>query len=115
MNRWVNDGVPFPGAAFRQWIGDFYQQNKLAKGELQLRGRRVDLANIVCPMLVIASKQDHICTLPQAEAALRLTGSQDKEFFTLNAGHIGLLIGSGARASMWPRLRNWLETRSARG
>ncbi len=115
MNRWVNDGVPFPGAAFRQWIGDFYQQNKLAKGELQLRGRHVDLANIVYPMLVIASKQDHICTLPQAEAALRLTGSQDKEFFTLNAGHIGLLIGSGARASMWPRLRNWLETRSARG
>ncbi len=114
MNKWVNDGVPFPGAAFRQWIGDFYQQNKLAKGELQLRGRRVDLARITCPVFVIAGSQDHICTLPQAEAAMRLVGSQDKEFFALNAGHVGLLIGSGARASMWPRLRDWLEPRSAR-
>jgi polyhydroxyalkanoate synthase len=113
MNKWVNDGIPFPGAAFGQWIGDFYQQNKLVKGEIQLRGRRVDLARITCPIFVIAGSQDHICALPQAEAAMRLVSSQDKEFFALNAGHIGLLIGSGARASMWPKLRNWLEARSA--
>src|ERR671917_1592948 len=25
MNKWVNDGPPFPGAAFRQWITEFYQ------------------------------------------------------------------------------------------
>ncbi len=112
MNKWVNDGVPFPGAAFRQWIGDFYQQNKLAKGEMRLRGRRVDLARVTCPMLAIGGSQDHICALPQAEAAMRLVGSQDKEFFVLDAGHVGLLTSPGARKKLWPRLRNWLETRS---
>ena len=112
MNKWVNDGIPFAGEAFKQWIREFYQQNKLVKGEIKLRGRRVDLRNITCPVLNIAGKKDHICTLPQAEATMQLIGSQDKEFFVLDAGHVGLLTGSDARKSLWPKIRSWLEVRS---
>jgi polyhydroxyalkanoate synthase len=112
MSKWVNDGVPFPGEAFRQWIRDFYQQNKLVKGEITLRGRRVDLSNITCPVLNIAGKKDHICTLPQAEATMRLISSQDKEFFVVDAGHVGLLTGSEARKVLWPKLLTWMESHS---
>lgn len=112
MNKWVNDGVPFPGAAFRQWIREFYQQNKLVKGEFMLRGQRVDLAHITCPVLDIAGAKDHICTLPQAQAAMRLVSSQDKEFYVLNAGHVGLLTGRDAKKNLWPKIERWLETRS---
>ena len=34
LQKWLNDGIPFPGEAYRQWIRDFYQKNKLIKGEL---------------------------------------------------------------------------------
>ena len=34
-SRWVDDGIPFPGEPFRQWIRDFYHRNKLLKGELR--------------------------------------------------------------------------------
>ncbi len=112
MSKWVNDGVPFPGEAFRQWIRDFYQQNKLVKGEITLRGRRVDLSNITCPVLNIAGKKDHICTLPQAEATMGLISSQDKEFFVVDAGHVGLLTGSEARKVLWPKLLSWVESHS---
>jgi polyhydroxyalkanoate synthase subunit PhaC len=112
MSKWVNDGVPFSGAAFKQWIREFYQQNKLVKGEIRLRGRAVNLANITCPVLNIAGKKDHICTLPQAEATMRLIGSQDKEFYVVDAGHVGLLTGSDARKNLWPKMRSWLEPRS---
>src|SRR6266568_8749457 len=112
MSKWVNDGVPFPGEAFRQWIRDFYQQNKLVKGEIKLRGRRIDLSNITCPVLNIAGKKDHICTLPQAEAIMSLIESQDKEFFALDAGHVGLLTGADARKTLWPEMRRRLELRS---
>src|SRR5579859_1430193 len=112
MNKWVNDGVPFPGAAFRQWIRDYYQENKLVKGEIKLRGRRVDLSNITCSVLNIAGKKDHICTLPQAEATMRLISSKDKEFYVLNAGHVGLLTGGDAKKNLWPKIDNWLELRS---
>ena len=112
MNKWVNDGVPFPGEAFRQWIKEFYQQNKLVKGEIKLRGQRVDLSNITCPVLNIAGKKDHICTLPQAEATMSLISSWDKEFFVLDAGHVGLLTGSDAKKGLWPKIQTWLEPRS---
>lgn len=85
MNKWMSDGVPFPGAAFRQWIRDFYQQNKLVKGEIRMRGRRGDLAQISCPLLAVAGQKDYICTLPQAEAVMNLVSSPDKEFLALDA------------------------------
>jgi poly[(R)-3-hydroxyalkanoate] polymerase subunit PhaC len=112
MSKWVNDGVAFPGEAFRMWIRDFYQQNKLVKGEIKLRGRQVDLSTITCPVLNIAGKKDHICTLPQAEATMQHINSHDKEFFVIDAGHVGLLTGSEARKVLWPKLFTWLELRS---
>jgi len=75
----VDDGRPFPGEAFRQWIRDFYQKNKLVKGELELRGQRVDLSDIGCSVLNVAGEKDYICPLPQAEPTTGLIGSQDKE------------------------------------
>jgi polyhydroxyalkanoate synthase len=38
--------------------------------------------------------------------------SQDKEFFVLDAGHVGLLTGSEAKKELWPKIRSWLELRS---
>lgn len=112
MNKWVNDVIPFPGAAFRQWIRDFYQQNKLVKGKIQLRGRLVDLSHISCSLLSIAGRKDHICPPPQAEAIMRLVQSEDKQFLLVDAGHVGLLTGSGAQKMLWPQLCGWLQARS---
>ncbi len=115
VSEWVDDGVPFPGKAFRQWIRDFYQRNKLIKGELELRGQRVDLSNIGCSVLNVAGEKDYICPLPQAEPTTGLIGSQDKEFLALDAGHIGLMCGPVGRNEFWPRVRDWLEPRSRLG
>ena len=42
VDQWVNDGIPFAGEAYRQWIKDFYQQNKLVKGELVIGDQTVE-------------------------------------------------------------------------
>src|SRR3712207_1680041 len=112
VSKWVDDGVPFPGEAFRRWIRDFYQQNKLARGELELRGRRVELSNITCPVLNIAGEKDFICPVFQARPTLDLVGSEDKALLILDAGHVGLMAGPVARGSLWPRIGTWLEPRS---
>ena len=39
-------------------------------------------------------EKDHICTLPQAKASMGLVTSEVKEFFVLDAGHVGLPTGS---------------------
>jgi polyhydroxyalkanoate synthase len=115
MDKWISDGTPFPGAAFKQWIRDFYQQNKLVKGELMLREHRVDLAEIICPLLNIAAERDHICPLPQAELTTVLVSSEDKEFLVLDAGHVGLLTGRSAKKDLWPKVGSWLGERSGNG
>jgi len=112
VSKWVDDGVPFPGEAFRRWIRDFYQQNKLAKGELELRGRLVDLSKIEVALLNIAGSKDYICPLSQAKPTMNLVGSEDKELLVLDAGHVGLMAGPIAKKNLWPRIREWLEPRS---
>jgi len=112
VSRWVDDGVPFPGEAFRQWIKDFYRKNRLARGELELRGRRIDLSNIECALLNIAGEKDVICPVSQARATMDLVGSEDKTFLVVDAGHVGLLGGRVAREELWPRITDWLGPRS---
>ncbi len=48
MNTWVTDNVPLAGGAFRQLIVDLYRHDKLMKGELMIRGERVDLQQHSC-------------------------------------------------------------------
>jgi polyhydroxyalkanoate synthase len=112
MNKWVNDGVPFPGAAFAQWIRDFYQQNRLVRGEVSIGGRPVDLSRITASLLTIAGAHDHLVPPAMARPLERLVASADREYLELEAGHVGLLAGSGARAALWPKVTDWLNRRS---
>jgi polyhydroxyalkanoate synthase len=112
MNQWVNDGVPFPGAAFAEWIEAFYQQNLLAKDALTIGGRQVRLSTITAPLLTIAGSNDHIVPPRMTRPLNDLVGSPDNEYLELPAGHVGLLAGSGARDLLWPKVTDWLAARS---
>ncbi len=113
VSKWVDDAAPFPGETFRRWVRDFYQRDGLVKGQVELRGRRVDLSNIRCPVLNISGKWDYVVPPSQTEATTALAGSRDKESVSLDAGHVGMLVGPGA-ADLWPRVRDWLAPRSLR-
>jgi polyhydroxyalkanoate synthase len=111
MNRWSNEWVGFPGEFFRQWIVWFYQENRLAKGELVLRGRRVDLADVKQPILVVAARKDTIAPPASARALIDLVGSADKQYEELPGGHISLIAGRQASQHLWPKLVAWLRAR----
>ncbi|HEX2912198.1 MAG TPA: class III poly(R)-hydroxyalkanoic acid synthase subunit PhaC [Chloroflexia bacterium] len=113
MQKWVNDGVPFAGAAFKQWIKDFYQENKLTTNRLVLRGRQVKLENIKANLLVIVAQHDHIALPEQSKPLLDLVSSPDKELLVLPAGHVGLVVGRSASKGLWPALDKWLGARSS--
>lgn len=112
VSKWVDDAAPFPGEIFRRWVGDFYQRDKLVKGEVELRGRRVDLSDIRCAVLNVSGKWDYTVPPSQTEATTALASSLDKESVSLDAGHVGMLVGPAAVGSLWPRLRDWLAPRS---
>jgi polyhydroxyalkanoate synthase len=111
LSRWANEYVPFPAEFFRQWVRDFYQDNRLVRGTLRLGGRPVDLRQARCPMLVIGAREDYIAPPACVRALLDHVGSVDKEYLELPGGHISLIAGRSASTHCWPRVTAWLERR----
>lgn len=108
MYRWVNEGVPFPAAAYHQWITEFYQDNKLVKGRLRLDGHPVKLAAITLPLLNVAAAADTIAPRPTTSAVLGAVASADKDEIVLEGGHVGIVVGRTAKANLWPQVSRWL-------
>lgn len=114
MNTWVTDNVPLAGGAFRQLIVDLYRNDRLMKGELMIRGQKVDLSKIHANLLTVIAEGDHITPSCQSEGIMTKVTSEDKELFRVSGGHIGIMAGSGASKHTWPHINNWLAARSGR-
>jgi polyhydroxyalkanoate synthase len=90
-----------------------YQENRLVKGTMRLRGERVDLSRIDQNLLVVTAGADHIAPPPGTAPILDLAQSADITHIDRPGGHIGLMAGSKARDEIWPDLAEWLAERSA--
>jgi len=112
MNNWVTDNVDFPGAAFRQWVQQFFRENQLMEGTLVMRGQKVDLKNITCSFLNITADRDHIVPECQSVTVMDKVGTEDKLLLEMRGGHIGMMVGSGASKRVWPQIDTWLAKRS---
>jgi len=112
LNKWANEYLPFPGEFFRQWVKDYYQQNRLIKGELTMAGRPVRLESIRCPVLAVGAKEDNIAPPGCVRALIQAVASTDKEYVELPGGHISLIAGRGASVHCWPKVSSWLAARS---
>ncbi len=107
--RWLEENVPLPAAFAREFVRNAYQKDALLDGGWVVRGTQVNLRNITCPVLVVASERDFIAPkeacLPVAEA----TGSDDVTVEVIPAGHIGCVVGSAASRHLLPLLDEWFR------
>ena len=112
METWLEDSVAFPGQAFVDWVG-LYRSNALARGELVLDGRRIELDRVRCPVFNIVAEGDYI-TPPASSLALQgLIGAREHELMQLKGGHIGLSTGRAAHERLWPAVSRWLHAHDA--
>ena len=112
MNTWVTDNIPLAGGVFRQLIVDLYRNDRLMRGEMMIRGERVDLSRLRANLLTVIAEGDHITPPCQSKAILSKVSSKDKELFSVPGGHIGIMAGSGANKRTWPKIDDWLGRRS---
>jgi polyhydroxyalkanoate synthase len=111
MEKWIFDSPDQAGEAFRQFIKDFYQGNKLVKGGLEIGGRAVDLKTIRQPVLNIFAEQDHLVP-PAASRALRgVVGSKDYSEIAFKGGHIGIYVSGRSQREVPPAIHDWLRQR----
>ncbi len=112
METWLNDNIAVPGEIYREFVKYLYQQNQLTRGELTIRGKRIDLKQIICPVLNLMARRDDLVPCSQSEPFNDLVGSNDRKTIKLDAGHIGLAVGSRAQRDLWPEAVKWLAERT---
>lgn len=112
MEKWIFDSPDQAGEAFRQFSKDFFQQNKLLKGEVQIGDYTVDLKNATMPILNVFAEYDHLVP-PDASRALNgATGSSDYTELSFKGGHIGIYVSGKAQKTIPPAIGEWLSARS---
>lgn len=111
LDAWASDNIPFPGEAYRTYIGELYQDNRLVAGTHRVRGRIVDLAAVTCPTLAIVADRDAICPPAAAIALTERVGTTDTAVLRVPGGHVGAVVGGRAARDMYPALSAWLAPR----
>jgi len=111
LDEWANDNIAFPAEAYRTYIRELYQENRLVEGEHWVGGKRADLGNITCPVLTVTASNDHICPADAATALNEHVGSEDTEVIVIQGGHVGAVVGSRAAREAYPQITQWFATR----
>ncbi|HEX8232618.1 MAG TPA: class I poly(R)-hydroxyalkanoic acid synthase [Caulobacteraceae bacterium] len=134
---WNSDQTRMPKALHLFYLRRFYNDNALAKGELELAGERLDLSKVKIPVYAQSSKEDHIAPARSVYRGAHLFGGP-VTFTMAGSGHIagvinhpdakkyqhwvndhlpGSLDGWLAEAkeqpgSWWPHWAKWLKAKS---
>lgn len=111
MEKWIFDSPDQAGEAYRQFVKDFYQANKLAKGGLVIGDSPVDLKKLKMPVLNIYAEDDHLVPPAASKALKGRTGSRDYSEVSFKGGHIGIYVSSSAQAQVPPAIGAWLRKR----
>jgi polyhydroxyalkanoate synthase len=112
MEKWIFDSPDQAGEAFRQFIKDFYQGNKLVKGGLRIGERDVDLGNVTMPVLNIFAEQDHLVPPSASRVLGEHVGSKDYTELSFRGGHIGIYVSGRAQQEIPQTIHDWLAKRS---
>ena len=112
VEKWLGDTPPIPGALFRQWIKDIYQDNLLIQNKMFVGGKHIDLKKIDMPLFTQVAVGDHLvspeCSMPLHYAV----GSEDKTLRMYPTGHVGMIASSLSQKKVLPELGQWLAKRS---
>ena len=112
MEKWIFDSPDQAGEAFRQFVKDFFQKNKLVEGGLRIGDAPIDLGSIDIPVMNVYATQDHLVP-PDASRALKdLVGTSDYEELTFDGGHIGIYVSGKSQKTIPPSIAKWLAKRS---
>jgi polyhydroxyalkanoate synthase len=126
-----------PAAMHSFYLRAMYQENRLATGDIELLGTRIDLTRIRTPSFLLSTREDHIAPWKSTFAATRLYRGPVR-FVLAASGHIAGVVNPPAAnkyrywisdvlppssdgwmayakehaGSWWPLWADWLKGRS---
>ena len=111
MEKWIFDSPDQAGEAYRQFVKEFYQENRLIKGTIKIGGDVVSLKNIKCPVLNIYAQDDHLVPPSASKPLGQHVGTKDYQEVSFRGGHIGIYVSGSAQALVPPSIGKWLNER----
>ena len=136
---WNSDATRMPAANHSFYLRNCYLDNRLAKGEMVIGGRKLDLRSIKIPVYNLATREDHIAPPKSVLLGSKFFGGRVR-FVLAGSGHIAGVINppdkikyqywtgpkptsanlerwlSKAKehaGSWWPDWLDWLKTQDA--
>ena len=100
LEDWANGGAPLTYAAGAELFEALIAEDRPGRGLWRVGGVTVDPTELACPAVEFVSLTDRIVP---AATAIGLPDRRD-----LGAGHVGMIVGSRARAQVWEPLAEWL-------
>ena len=111
MEKWIFDSPDQAGEAYRQFLKDFYQGNKLIKGEVKIGDKQINLANLTMPILNLYAEKDHLVPPESSLALAKYITNQDYTVKSFPVGHIGMYVSGKVQRNLPPTIVDWIKTR----
>lgn len=137
---WNGDSTNLPGRMAIEYLRWLCQDNKFAKGEIELLGETLSIKDVRVPLCAVACETDHISDWISSFNGVRQMGSRSKTFILSESGHIAGIINPPSKkkyghytndgmglthedwrdsanfhqGSWWPRWAGWLAKSSGK-
>jgi polyhydroxyalkanoate synthase len=111
LEDWLNDGVGLAAPVARECLGDWYGANTPGRGLWKIDGRPVTPDALDLPTLAMVPSSDRI--VPPKSALGLAQKLKRGETQVPAAGHIGMMVGSSARAKVWDPIEAWIRRQVA--
>ncbi|MGH3354868.1 MAG: alpha/beta hydrolase [Nocardioidaceae bacterium] len=108
VDRFTANMIAYPGRSFGQLYHRFLRANSLAAGRFDLDDRRVQIADLKAPLLVLAGAGDGIAPVRAVRPLVDLVPQADTRFEVVPGGHLGMLTGRAARRTTWRLLDEFM-------
>ena len=88
---WNSDATRLPAANHSFYLRECYLENRLAKGEMVIGGKKLDLKKVTVPIYNLATREDHIAPAKSVLLGSNLFGGPVK-FVVAGSGHIAGVV-----------------------
>lgn len=112
MEKWIFDSPDQAGETYRQFLKDFYQGNKLIKGEVIVGDKRVEMKNLTMPILNLYADKDHLVPPASSLALEKYVATPDYTARSFPVGHIGMYVSGKVQRDLPPAIADWLKART---
>ncbi len=93
---WNSDSTRLPAANHAFYLREFYHENRLSKGEMELSGVKLDLSKVKIPIYELFTREDHIAPALSVFRGSKLFGGPVRHVMA-GSGHIAGVVNPPAK------------------